>query len=182
MPVTHTNRRGQTYFLHAGTTRTGKPRYWFSMKDDGPHVESIPEGYEVHENPDCQVFLRKIMPQLVTPDEVAVIEDGLRRYAPDQNCIVEVQKEHILVYHAERVMIDLALRLRPAGVAALLPELHEGHAVHLSGRRGTDVPGPAVVLPGLDRPLDRPVGVEERGEAARSGQAVLPAHRQGIVL
>jgi hypothetical protein len=107
MPEIHTNRRGQTYYLHSGETKTGKPRYWFSMKDNGPLVESIPEGYEVYENPDCQVFLRKIVPQLVTPDEVAVVEDGLKRYAPDQNCIVDIQGEHIVVYHAERVMLDL---------------------------------------------------------------------------
>jgi hypothetical protein len=107
MALTYTNRRGQTYHLHAGTTKTGKPRYWFSMKDDGPLVESIAEGYEVYENPDCQVFLRKIVPQLVTPDEVAVVEDGLKRFAPRQNCIVDVQKEHIVVYHAEKIKFDL---------------------------------------------------------------------------
>ena len=47
------------------------------------------------------------MPQLVTPFEVAVVEDGLERYAPGQNCIVDVQGEHIVVYHAERVTLDL---------------------------------------------------------------------------
>ena len=107
MPVTHTNRRGQTYYLHAGTTRTGKARYWFSTKADGPLVGSIPEGHEVYENPGAQVFLRKVVPQLVTPAEVAVVEDGLGRYAPGRNCIVDVQKEHIVVYHAERVTLDL---------------------------------------------------------------------------
>ena len=107
MPVPHIDRRGQMYFLHAGTTKTGKPKYWFSMKAEGDLADSIPEGYEVYENPGCQVFLRKIVPQLVTPDEVAVVEDGLERFAPGQNCIVDVQGEHIVVYHAERVTIDL---------------------------------------------------------------------------
>lgn len=107
MPVTYTNRRGKTYYLHAGTTKTGKARYWFSLKDDGDLVEAIPAGHDVYENPDCQVFLRKIVPQLVTPAEVAVVKDGLERYAPGQNCIVDVQKEHIVVYHAERITLDL---------------------------------------------------------------------------
>ena len=107
MPVPHINRRGQMYFLHAVTTKTGKPKYWFSMKAEGDLADSIPEGYEVHENPGCQAFLRKIVPQLVTPDEVAVVEDGLERFAPGQNCIVDVQGEHIVVYLAERVTIDL---------------------------------------------------------------------------
>jgi hypothetical protein len=107
MPVTHVNRKGDTYYLHAGTTRTGKPRYWFSRSAEGELVEFIPEGYEVYENPDAQVFLRKIVPQLVTPAEVAVVEEGLRRYAPGQNCLVDVHGEHIVVYHAERVHLDL---------------------------------------------------------------------------
>ena len=64
MPVTHTNRRGRKHHLHAGTTRTGKPRYWFSMKDVGDLAKAIPAGQEVYENPDEQVFLRKIVPQL----------------------------------------------------------------------------------------------------------------------
>ena len=51
MPVTHVNRREDTYYLHAGTTRTGKPRYWFSRIAEGDLVEAIPEGYEVYDGP-----------------------------------------------------------------------------------------------------------------------------------
>ena len=77
MPVTHVNRKRDTYYLHVGRTKAGKPRYWFAKSAEGDLVESIPEGYEVYENPDAQVFLRKIVPQLVTPAEVAVVEEGL---------------------------------------------------------------------------------------------------------
>jgi hypothetical protein len=107
MPVTHVNRKRDTYYLHAGTTKTGKPRYWFAKSAEGNLLESIPRGYEVYENPDAQVFLRKIVPQLVTPAEVAVVEDGLKRYAPGQNCLVDVEGKQIVVHHAERVNLDL---------------------------------------------------------------------------
>ncbi len=107
MPVTHSNRRGQTYYLHAGTSKAGKPRHWFSTKAEGDLIGSIPEGYEVYENPDGQVFLRKQKPQVVTPEEVEVVEDGLERFAPGQNCILDLRDEHIVVYHAERVTFDL---------------------------------------------------------------------------
>src|SRR5436190_7122082 len=106
MPVTHVNRKRDTYYLHVGTTKSNKPRYWFSKTTDGELVEALPEGYEVYENPDAQVFLRKIVPQLVTPIEVAVVTKGLKRYAPGQNCLVDVQGEHIVVYHAERSKLD----------------------------------------------------------------------------
>ena len=53
MPLTHVNRKRDTYYLHAGKTRTGKPRYWFSTKADGDLVDAIPEGFEIYENPDA---------------------------------------------------------------------------------------------------------------------------------
>jgi len=115
MPVIHANRRGQSYYLHAGATKTGKPACWFSTKPEGDLADSIPEGYEVYENSNGQVFLRKTKPQVVTPIKVAIAENGLKRFAPGQNCIVDVQKEHIVVYHAERVTFDLegfGLRIR----------------------------------------------------------------------
>jgi hypothetical protein len=107
MPVTHVNRRRDTYYLHVGKTKAGNPRYWFSRSAEGELVETIPEGYEVYENPDAQVFLRKIVPQLVIPAEIAVVEEGLTRFAPGQNCLVDVHREHIVVHHAERVRLDL---------------------------------------------------------------------------
>jgi hypothetical protein len=107
MPVTHVNRKHDIYHLHVGTTKTGKPRYWFSKSTEGQLVDTLPEGYEVYENPEAQVFLRKIVPQLVTPAEVAVVADGLKRFAPGQNCLVDVQGEQIVVYHAEGMSLDL---------------------------------------------------------------------------
>ena len=102
MPVTHVNRKEDTYYLHAGTTKTGKPKYWFSKSTEGDLVDAIPAGHEVYENPEAQVFLRKHVPQLVTPAEVAVVTKGLERYAPGQYCIVDVQGDHIVVYHSRR--------------------------------------------------------------------------------
>ncbi len=107
MPVTHINRKRDTYYLHVGKTKTGKPKYWFAKSTEGELLESIPEGYEIYENPDAQVFLRKIVPQLVIPDEVAVVEEGLKRFAPGQNCLVDVQGKQIVVFHAERASLDL---------------------------------------------------------------------------
>src|SRR5262245_59498011 len=35
VPITHTNAKGKTYYLHQGTTKTGKPKYHFSMESNG---------------------------------------------------------------------------------------------------------------------------------------------------
>jgi hypothetical protein len=106
MPVTHVNRQKMAYYLHAGKTKKGNPKYWFSKSAEGDLVDEIPEGYEVYENPDALVFLRKIVPQKVTPFEVAVVTKGLERYARGENCLVDVQGEHIVVYHAEKSKLD----------------------------------------------------------------------------
>ena len=102
MPVTHVNRKRDTYYLHVGKTKAGKPKYWFAKSTEGELLESMPEGYEIYENPDAQVFLRKIVPQLVTPAEIAVVKYGLEQYAPDQHCLVDVRLADIIVYHSKR--------------------------------------------------------------------------------
>ena len=56
MTITYTNRSLQTYYLHQGTTKTGKPKYFFSKKSEGNLVEQIPDGFEIYENPNAQVF------------------------------------------------------------------------------------------------------------------------------
>ena len=94
MPVTHVNRKRDTYYLHAGKTKTGKLRYWFSTKADGDLVESMPAGYEVYENPDAQVFLRKELPRLIADEEIAIVKEGLRKYVKDRRCMADVRERH----------------------------------------------------------------------------------------
>ena len=72
MPIEHVNRRGDTFYLHQGTTKTGKPKYFFSRKQEGTLAEAIPAGYEVYENPNAQVFLRKVLPRFVTEKSIVV--------------------------------------------------------------------------------------------------------------
>jgi len=51
MPVKHTNRKWQTFYLHQSVTKTGRPNYFFSMKNEGTLVDRVPDGFEIHENP-----------------------------------------------------------------------------------------------------------------------------------
>ena len=69
MPITHTNAKGKTSYLHQGTTKTGKPTYHFSMQSEGTLAETIPAGFEIYENPNAQVFLRRIPPKIITDEE-----------------------------------------------------------------------------------------------------------------
>lgn len=98
MSVKHTNRKGQTYYLHQGTTKTGKPKYFFALRAEGDLAESIPPGYEIYENPNGQVFLRKMRPQIITDEEVATVEAGMRQHCRLEHYIVDVKKNAIIVY------------------------------------------------------------------------------------
>jgi len=98
VPITHTNAKGKTYYLHQGTTKTGKPKYYFSMESNGALAESMPEGFEIYENPNAQVFLRRVPPKLITDEERQVVEDGMRKYAEVQDCKIDVKGNAIVVY------------------------------------------------------------------------------------
>ena len=98
MGIQHVNRKGDTYYLHQGKTKTGKPKWFFSTKKGDCLTESIPEGYEIYENPNSQVFLRKIVPRLVWPEEIALVEQGIRAFAKARHFIVEAKKNAIVVY------------------------------------------------------------------------------------
>ena len=183
MPVTHINRKRDTYYLHAGKTKTGKPRYWFSKSAEGDLVEAIPEGYEVYENPDAQVFLRKIVPQLVTPFEVAVVRKGLKRYAPGQNCLVDVQGEHIVVYHAERS--SSTWRASASGSVSCRPSTGNYMKVMRFTLVDEDDRTFRVQRWCFRGSIDRWIDLWSQGSEGKlsgSRQEVLPAHRAGVVL
>jgi hypothetical protein len=112
VPITYTNAKGKTYYLHQGTTKTGKPKYYFSMESNGALAESIPEGFEIYENPNAQVFLRKIPPKIITDEERKVVEDGMRKYAGVQDCKIDVKGNAIVVYTADQDMATLAAIVR----------------------------------------------------------------------
>jgi len=108
VPITCTNAKGKTYYLHQGTTKTGKPKYYFSMEREGQLAAAIPEGFEIYENPNAQVFLRRIPPQIITDEERQVVEDGMRKYAEVQDYKIDVKGHAIVVYTADQDIETLA--------------------------------------------------------------------------
>jgi len=98
MVVEYFNRKGQKYYLHQGTTKTCKPKYFFSMKSEGTLVQTIPDGFEIYENPNAQVFLQKIQPKIITPDEIATVDKEIKKFSYLQYCRIHVKKEIIYIY------------------------------------------------------------------------------------
>ena len=114
MTYTHTNRKDKIYYLHQGKTKTGKPKYYFSQSDKGDTIDSIPDGYEVYENANAQVFLRRIQPKIITKEEVNLVKDAIKRYTKLSHFFVEAKGDKIIVHTPDQEVNDeLISKLSP---------------------------------------------------------------------
>ena len=102
MAYTHTNRKDKVYYLHQGKTKTGKPKYYVSQSDKGDTIDSIPDGYEVYENANAQVFLRRIQPQIITEREVQLVKDSIKAYTKLSHFFVEAKEDKIIVHTSDQ--------------------------------------------------------------------------------
>jgi len=98
MVLTYVNRKGDTYYLHQGLTKKGNPRYVFSKQKDDKVLQAIPGGYEIYENPNGLVFLRRIQPKIFSDEEIAIVENGIRDYADLEFYKVDVKGNAIIIY------------------------------------------------------------------------------------
>ena len=108
VPITYTNFKGKNYYLHEGKTKTGKSKYTFSLKNEGFLVKTIPDGFEIYENPNGQVFCRKIPPKIITDEEVEIVKSGMKKHSSIKRFKVDVKKNEIIVYIANHGGIDNA--------------------------------------------------------------------------
>lgn len=102
MPVEYTNKKGKTYYLHQGLTKNQKVRFYFSRKTEGNLVDVMPDGYEVYENPNGGVYIRKIRPRVISDDELAAVENEVRRFSHLKYCKVDVKKGIVSIHTPSR--------------------------------------------------------------------------------
>jgi hypothetical protein len=119
MPVTYTNRKGHTYYLCQGLTKTGRLRYYFAREPKEGSPDQIPDGYRINESVNGVVSLVKDRPQLILPQEVAGLEAVLARHPKSQDYRVAVQKNRIVIY--ERLGPDVETLSAIFGEFSLLP-------------------------------------------------------------
>ncbi|MBN1146058.1 MAG: hypothetical protein JXA78_02285 [Anaerolineales bacterium] len=98
MPVAYTNRKGRTYFLCQGQTKSGKPRYYFAREQKGEPVEQIPAGYKISESINGVVSLAKDRPVLIRAEEIAAVEAEVNRHPKSRRYRVGAKLDRIEVY------------------------------------------------------------------------------------
>jgi hypothetical protein len=108
MPVQYTSRRGKIYYLHRGLTKTGKPKYYFSMRLKGDLVDSIPEDYEIYEEPlRAQVFLQRKQPQAIVDSEKTLVENALAHLKGCKRYFVQVRGKIITIFESNEDLDEL---------------------------------------------------------------------------
>ena len=126
MPVQHTNRRGKIYYLHRRLTKTGKPQYYFSMRLKGDLVDSIPEGYEIYEEPlRAQVFLQRKEPQAITDSEKTRVEKALDHLKNSRRYLVQVRGKIITIFESNEDLDELRNSLDSSPFSCLRSQLED---------------------------------------------------------
>lgn len=77
-PVSHTNRKGRTYYLHAAVKKSGKTVYVMKLSDRGALTE-LPEGCVITEGVNGEVSVGRPKPTPITEQEVALVALELER-------------------------------------------------------------------------------------------------------
>ncbi len=102
MAFAYTTRRGKTYYLHTGPKRGGGTQHYVSTDPDGPVAESVPDGFEIYETPNGQVYLRKTKPALIRPDELALVNAELNKRQTSQcSYLADVRGKEIVVHEGD---------------------------------------------------------------------------------
>ena len=158
MPVSYTSRKGLTYTLYKGQTKTGKPRYYFGRtgQSQDEAVAELPPGYTISESVNGIVSLVNDRPASIQPEEVAAVEEAMKRHPDARSYRIAVKRNMIEIYehigpHYDTLVSELripGLSSRP-GLAEELQSLEERHAQYAPVLRFT-----------LLDPLQRQVGVK----------------------
>ena len=65
-------------------------------------ADAIPEGFEIYETPNGQVYLRRKKPVRIQPAELALVENELQRRQTSQHCyLAEVSDEEIIIHEGD---------------------------------------------------------------------------------
>jgi hypothetical protein len=136
MPITYTNRKGLSYTLYRGQTKSGKPRYYFGRagQGQGELVTELPPGYSISESVNGVVSLVKDHPSLIQPEEVAAMEAAVQQHPEARHYRVVVKHDRIEIYEKvgpdyESLIGDMHMvGLSRPGLAGRLQALEKRHA------------------------------------------------------
>ena len=133
----YTNRRGQVYFLHAGTTKTGKRRYFVAKTVGEGALAELPEGFEIVESVNAVVSVRRIAAGAprVPAEDLARVRAELARHLHLRRYRADVVKGEITVFEPIGGLSDGLARTLMIGTLASAAQLDQARPVLERGTR-----------------------------------------------
>ncbi len=100
MPLTYTNRQGKTHYFRAVPTVKGSIRYYITKSTNfSDLIEEVPNGFEIYEDPqEARVVLRKIIPCLVTEQEIEIVRKAIEQYSDLKDFFVQGEGSELLIW------------------------------------------------------------------------------------
>jgi len=108
----YTNSKKEKYYLLTRKSSKGESQYFLSSSPEGKLAESIPEGYEIYENPNGLVYLRKIKPRVITVKEIEIVKSGIIKYTECKNLKIDIQEDIIEIYIADKDLKGLTKAMK----------------------------------------------------------------------
>ena len=96
--INYRNRKGILYHLGQATTKTGKPRYFFSPRAPQLPVLSIPDGFEISESVNGVVSLRNAVLQPIGPKELRLVQAAMDHHDRLKGHRVDSSGKAVTVY------------------------------------------------------------------------------------
>ncbi len=105
----HTNRFGDTYYLHHGTTKTGRARYFVARAVGPGALSAMPEGFEFAESINGVVSVKRVGGRsgLVPQADVDAVRREMARHDRLRHYAVDVRKDEIIVYEPEGSLVEM---------------------------------------------------------------------------
>jgi hypothetical protein len=119
--LAYKNRLGICFYLHEGTTKTGKPRYFLAKNVGKGALSRIPEGFELCESINGVVSVRRTRESQfsVPPDDVAAVRHALERYVHLRYYEVRVVDSAIVIYEPDLKPEQFAVVASRLGIGSL---------------------------------------------------------------
>jgi hypothetical protein len=107
MTVSFKNFRGEIYYLHSKLTKKGNTLYHFSKKAEGAaEMDEVPDGFEIYEDPNGKVYLKKKTKPYILGDEIRLVEEGMKKHSAIKDFKLDIKKNVIYIYTVENSFED----------------------------------------------------------------------------
>ncbi len=105
--LAHTNRRGETYYLHQGKTKTGKLRYFVAKSIGAGALLEMPAGFEFTESINEVVSVRRVgRASLIPGVDLALVRAEFSQHAHLRCHAVAERRNEIIIYEPDDRLSD----------------------------------------------------------------------------